>query len=228
MSWLNLSASKLKTYALCPLWYHWQNNLKLLQVEGDALRIGTSYHSLVERHHNGEPFVEPTRDTKLLTGLFKKYLAKPLEGAVVDTEKRFEINLGDVTIKGILDRLDEDKIGEYKTTSKDYKPEDVDNFQTDIYIWYLYKTTGCLYPMVYHVNNKKKIDSNKYLPQIIKVEKTVQQVEEIEKKLIDTAEEIKKGDFKPWPGNHCQWCPYSSVSFIGGTKNCPIRYAKKW
>jgi hypothetical protein len=41
----------------------------------------------------------------------------------------------------ILDRLDEDKIVEYKTSSFNYKPEDVDNWQTDLNIWVMYKLT---------------------------------------------------------------------------------------
>jgi hypothetical protein len=68
---------------------------------------------------------------------------------------------------GKIDRIDEDKGVEYKTSSKKWKIEDTDTIQTDIYLYALYKKTGRPLPIVYSINNKQ----TKLPPQEIVVEK---------------------------------------------------------
>jgi hypothetical protein len=86
-----------------------------------------------------------------------------------------------------------------------------------------------LYPLIYSINNKKKIKTKKYLPQIIKIVKTKKDVEDIEKrltkKLAEVDEAIKKDVFKPCPSQACYWCPFGDK----GTSNCPhyLKYEQK-
>lgn len=219
----SFSASKLKTYATCPRLYEYQYILNLLQPASDALVIWTKYHDIVEKFHTWQKHQVDEKYKAVLEWLFAKYVAKPLDWDVVDTEYRFKVEIWDVVIVGIIDRLDTDKIWEYKTTSNDYKQEDVDNWQSDIYIWAMWKTTWINYPLTYHINNKKKINSKKYLPQIITVTKTEEELIEIEKRLLEVIEQINNKNFNPTPWPHCYYCPFGSCSkYAKQTKNCNI------
>lgn len=66
--------------------------------------------------------------------------------------------------------------------------------------------------MVYSVNNKKKIKTKKYLPQIIEVNKTVEEIVDIESRLVAKLAEMdvamKTKDFKPCPSQACFWCAF--------------------
>jgi len=99
----------------------------------------------------------------------------------------------------VLDRLDTDKIVEYKTSSFDYTDKDVDNWQTSIYILYIYETTGMILPMVYSVVNKVKAKTIKYVPQVITVTKTEKDIEEIKQKLFEVTSLINELVFNETP-----------------------------
>jgi hypothetical protein len=99
----------------------------------------------------------------------------------------------------VLDRLDTDKIVEYKTSSFDYTDKDVDNWQTNIYILYIYETTGMILPMVYSVVNKVKAKTIKYIPQVITVTKTEKDIEEIKQKLFEVTSLINELVFNETP-----------------------------
>jgi len=58
---------------------------------------------------------------------------------------------------------------------------------------------GELLPMVYHVNNKKKINNKKYKPQVITVTKKIEDLDIIKKNIIDSVRKIKNKEFKPNP-----------------------------
>lgn len=225
---ITLSPSRLKTYATCPQLYHWQYNLKLLQPFNKAYIVGTKYHELVEKFHNNEPLEIDDEYKDVLSRLIEKYKKNPVEGVVVDTEKRFSITVDWVTLNWVIDRLDTDKIVEYKTSSFDYTEEDAKGWQTDSYIWWLYKTTWQIYPMVYSVVNKTKAKTIKYIPQVITIEQTKEQIESTEKRLINVAAEIESWNFEATPWDHCSYCAYGSG--FNGTRNC-IYYCepkKKW
>lgn len=169
-----------------------------------AFAIGTAYHKTLENYYNWEM---PTEDALKL--MLNKYLENPVEWTIIETEKKIEFQFEWINIILILDRLDEDKIVEYKTSSFNYKEADVDNWQTDIYIWIMYKLTGILYPMYYSVLNKKSVTSKKYKPQIIKVEKTLQDILDIEERFVKEIEKINNEQFLETPWNHCFYCPFS-------------------
>lgn len=208
---IKTSASKLKLYKVCPLQYRYSYELKLLQPKSDAMLLGLAYHKAIENYYQSNQL---PIDSELRI-MVEKYLENPVKGIPIENEKVINFEWEDIKIKAIIDRLDEDKIVEYKTSSFNYKEADVDNWQTDLYIWLMYKTTGKIMPMVYSVINKKRITSKKYEPQIIKVERS--NMTEIEMKLREEIKNIKSGLFSPNPGPHCYWCPYGRKS---GTGNC--------
>lgn len=208
---IKTSASKLKIYKTCPLQYRYTHELGFLQPISEAMLLGLAYHKAIENYNQS---MKLPNDENLRI-MVEKYLENPVTGIPIDNEKVIKYEWEDITIKAIIDRLDEDKIVEYKTSSFDYKEADVDNWQTDLYIWLVYKTTGKLLPIIYSVLNKKKLKSKKYIPQIIRVERN--NIEEIEESLRQVIKEIKAEYFPPNPDSHCYWCPYGRKS---GTGNC--------
>lgn len=217
---MNFSASRLKQYALCPQLYYYTYELWLIQRPSSAMALGTRYHAMLRQFYNNEPMEElsPTKDATLIALLWKNKLF-PINGQIIDTEKRFEIILDDIMIRGVFDRLDTDRTIEYKTTSKDYTSEDVDNFQTDIYILARYMLMNELLPMDYYVNNKVKAKTKKYKPQTIRVERTVEDLEKMKNKIVDTVHKILNKEFKPTPWPQCLYCPFGSSPYLG-TGNC--------
>jgi len=64
---MNLSASKLKTYAMCPKQYKYTYELGFIRKETTALLIGTRYHRLLNALHTGQELGEiKTQDKKIL------------------------------------------------------------------------------------------------------------------------------------------------------------------
>jgi RecB family exonuclease len=189
---MKLSASKLKTYDLCPLQYHYIYNLKLIQKKSPAMILGSQYHEAV-REYTLNQFNEDAYSKEVIR-LLENYKRNPVKGTIVSTEERFSFDLDDFEITGFIDRMDADKIVEYKTSSFNYKDEHVDNFQTDVYILEKFLETGQVYPMIYHVNNKKR-KRKTYKPQIINVEKKKSDMEPIKEKIIEAADKIKNEEF---------------------------------
>lgn len=219
---LTFSASKLKSYSLCPQLFFWTYELGLIQRPSSAMALGTRYHAMLRQFYNNEPIEwlseEPTKDA-VLKSLLEKNRLYPITGQIVDTEYRFEIILNDLIIRGVFDRLDTDRTIEYKTTSKDYTSEDVDNFQTDIYILARYMLMWELLPMDYHVNNKIKAKTKKYKPQVIRVVRELEDLDWMKKKIVETIHKILNKEFKPTPWPVCLYCPFGSSPYLG-TGNC--------
>jgi len=230
---IRLSATKLKTYATCPLQYKYLYELWLLQLPNEAFIIWTKYHKMLEEYHSGqEPVIEEWPHKELLTNMLKKYKENPVNWETVTTEERFKIewlsvtwNDGsqeDVEITWVLDRKDVDKTVEYKTSSFDYKEDDYNTMQTKLYIWARDKLFWELLPLVYSVNNKKKSKSKKYKPQIKVIEPKDFPVDETEKEVLSMATRIKNKEFLSKPWSHCYYCPM----WPKGTWNCLKIYDK--
>jgi len=150
----------------------------------------------------------------ILAHLFTKYLAQPVLGNVLETEYEFKEYIPGIEypLYGFIDRIDEDKGVEYKTTSKKWNDKDVDTIQTDIYMYILYKRFGEPFPLVYSINNKK----TNTLPQIIRVEKTEKEILSVEDKIRKYIEDVKSSDFTPTPSGDCYLCPWGSI----GDRTC--------
>lgn len=209
----SISATRYQTFASCPRRYSYQYYYKLLQTKGTPLIVGTLYHEMLELYHtNNESaarkiIVDNKKHSEVLTHLFTKYLAQPVLGTVLETEYEFRVDIPgvDIPLYGFVDRIDEDKGVEYKTTSKKWHRKDTDTIQTDIYMYILLKKFGRPVPLVYSINNKK----TNVLPQIISVEKTEEEILSLEGKIKKYILDVKDSDFAATPGNSCFNCPWS-------------------
>jgi len=216
----SISATRYRTFKDCPLRYKYQYLYRLMQTKGDPLVIGTLYHEMLELYHSNNELearriiTDNEKYSEILTHLFTKYLAQPILGNVLETEYEFREYIPGVEypLYGFIDRIDEDKGVEYKTTSKSWQMKDTDTIQTDIYLYVLMRKFGRPVPIVYSINNKK----TKVLPQIITVEKTEKEILMVEDKIKQYIEDVKVTDFKATPSNVCFFCPWGNR----GDKTC--------
>lgn len=234
----SISATSITIFETCPLQWKYNYILKLLQLPNDAFIIGTSYHKALQLYHQlptvntKEKIVEQLKTEMLIKKndesinrfslvrkMFEKYCLNPVEGIIQECEFRFDVTLPNLPIKliGYVDRVDENKIVEYKTTSEDYTQQRIDNLQSDIYSYAVNKVKGRLLPVVYSVNNKKKVDKKDYKPQVLMIQKTEKDLQKLEVKCWDFYGKVESSKFEHKQGNHCFWCPYGSK----GTDNCP-------
>lgn len=187
----HISASSMKSYEACELNWYYQYGLKLLQPPNPNFIIGSAYHKCLEEFHSGvaaediiknlkksliseKPISEEILRFGTVRKMFEKYLKSPVEGQVIETEKEFSISIPGIPIPlyGFIDRRNVGETIEYKTTSQDYKPEDIRNIQSKIYVYAVWKMTGELLPIKYSVNNKNKVNNDNYKPQVLSTQYT--------------------------------------------------------
>jgi hypothetical protein len=231
----NISATKIQTYEECPLRYYYNYELGLLQLPNPAFILGTAYHKAVELLHSDKDEELIKKEIKTIVnnnieyfstvmGLLRNYMKHPVTGTTIEREFMFSqaVPFIPVPLFGFIDRIDENKIVEYKTTSTDYTQKDTDTLQSKIYTYAVWKKKGKMLPVYYSVNNKKKIKSSSYKPQLLKVEHKEEDMKQLEEKLLNfynivsNPSAYKLGMFYPRKGDHCFWCPYGK----SGTKNC--------
>lgn len=135
---------------------------------------------------------------------------KPNEEKTIAIEKEINITINNIKFKGFIDRLTIKKDGsieihDYKTGR--YVPS-IKEQQKDMQL--------ALYQLaINHVYPKKKIKLIWYYLQkkkIIKIEKTEEELKELQRKLIKTVRQIEKTeDFEPKQSHLCNWCAYKSL-----------------
>lgn len=234
----SISASSMNMYDQCPLAWKYNYIDKLLQLPNPAFIIGTNYHKALELFHTGHKPEQILIDLKkemiknktdeeidrfgLVRQMFEKYIAMPVEGKIIENEFRFRITIPDIPVPlyGFVDRVDENKIVEYKTSSFDYKEKDIKTIQSLIYTYAVKKEKGKLLPVVFSVNNKKKAKNPNYKLQELKIQRTEEELKELEQIFKDFYIKVTQDkSFKPRLGSHCHWCAYGN----SGTSNCPHR-----
>jgi len=231
----SVSATSINTYNMCPQWWQWHYEFKLPQLPNDAFIVGTAYHKGLEQWGSGmakdliidnakrELIKNKTKEEIERFGLVRKLLTKffdnPLEGDILHREYEFKTRVPNlpVSLFGYIDRVDVEKIIEYKTSSFDYKEKDMRNFQSKIYSYVVWKLLGKILPVHYSVNNKKKVNDDEYVPQDLSILYTKEELIDLEKDLIEFYNKVQDKKFEHKQGSHCYWCPYGSK----GTNNCP-------
>jgi len=227
----NISATSISTYEECPLKWKYQYILKLLQLPNDAFIIGIAYHKALQLYHElpttntkekiieqlkKEMIVNKTDDEinrfSLVRKMFEKYTENPLLGNIIEKEFKFEVSLPNLPINliGYVDRVGEDFIIEYKTTSEDFKQERIDNLQSRIYTYAILKTKGKLLPVKYSINNKKKVNKKEYKPQILTIQYNEDDMKKLEQKCLEFYNQVEHSEFKHKSGSHCRWCPWGN------------------
>lgn len=235
-----LSATSYNTYKECPLKFKYTYIYKLFQPQSNALEIGSAYHLMLELHSNGisdQVAVErafeitskciienPKTDKELknnylsskdgLRAMLDKYKENPVVGNIISREQFFRLTEKDigVDITGKIDREDDDKTIDYKTTSKDYKEENCKDVQSRLYTFYRWHRDGKIFPFVYSVLNKDKINNPKYKPQKITINYTEDEIKFIPREFKEVNDKIINKEFAPIIGACCYMCQWGRKS----------------
>ena len=236
---MRTSYSALNTFKTCSLKYKFQEIDKIRTPKSKEAVFGTIIHSVLKFLHTPQPIPPTIEDVleyynnlwnsevyedkqeemavlsngiKILQSYYEKN--NPKNFNVIDLETRFNLDIEDITLSGIIDRIDKLEDGsfeiiDYKTSKKLPSQQDIDNdFQLSIYNM--------------AVNDRwPKLDqpiklSLYYLKHGIKLSsfRTPEQIAQTKQIILDIIEEIKKGNFVPTPNALCDWCGYQ--------KECPM------
>ena len=236
---MRTSYSALNTFQTCSLKYKFQNIDKIKTPKSKEAVFGTIIHSVLKFLHNPQPipptiedvleyynnlwnseiFEDKQEEAAFLANgvrILQDYYEKnnPKNFNVIDLETRFNLDIEDTTLSGIIDRIDKLADGsfeiiDYKTGKKLPSQQDIDNdFQLSIYSMAV-------------KNRWPKLDqpiklSLYYLKHGIKLSsfRTPEQIRQTKEIILDIVAEIRKGNFVPTPNALCGWCGYQ--------KECPM------
>jgi len=224
-----ISASSLKRYQTCPLSWKYNYVLKLMKPPNPNYRIGTMFHKGVEMLHKRgkapkidkvikdikKEMLKPANDENidqfgLVRQMLECYAKNQVKAKTVETEWKFSVPVPTVSVPlyGFIDRLTDKGLIEYKTSSFDYKQEDIINIQTDVYSYAYRSRFGKLPEITYCVMNKKKVKKEGYKPQILIIKRTKEDIKALEQTLKEFYKNVEKKCFNPITGTHCCWCDF--------------------
>lgn len=236
---MRTSYSSLETFKTCPLKYKFQDVDKIRAPKNAEAIFGSAIHSTLKFMFERTPlyptldqiidffrdawgqanFSDEEKEAYLKEGvsiLEKFYKSNPpWNFNAVDLESRFEAQLGENILAGIIDRIDKNndsyEIIDYKTAKRMPSQEVLDNdLQMSIYHMGLLKRWPHLDPSkiklsLYFLKHGEKISTSRTAEQLEKTkEKVLELISEIQKRLAS-------GDFPPTPSPLCDWCGYRQM-----------------
>ena len=233
---INLSASAIDTYENCPLKFRLGQIDGIPQTaKKPELVFGNIIHTVLQRFHESDKELSKERILRLLDKEWKKgefdYAVREekfkeqgqdiLERYqrlisidppnVLRIEEQFAFEIGPITIRGAIDRIDDTKEGlailDYKTSKTPSSAKS--SLQLAVYSMYLEqlddKQIGGLpaSASLYFLREKDKpIRSHSF---------TTDQIGEAKEKIIQVAAGIRKKEFDAKTGKHCDWCDYKNL-----------------
>ena len=231
-----LSASTIEIYEECPLRFKLEREWNLPRDVPASLHYGAAMHRILHtffdaqrygREIGGDDLLELFRSDLAAAGIADRYqyelylrqgmeqLRQFFEAArsaappeVIETERRFELQVGAAKLAGRVDRIDRTgadtvAIVDYKT-GKPRSQEDADeSLQLSLYalaareIWG--KRADRL--ILYNLENNTPVCSTR----------TDAELEAAKLRVEEVAERIARGEFPSKPGYHCAFCPYRNL-----------------
>lgn len=235
-----LSYSQIATFLTCPLQYKYRYIVKIPVPPTAAGSFGTSIHATLERFYQEKiegknpskndlikmfdkvwlPVGYGTKEyeekmkkrgIKMLTNFFTsvynpKIIPKHLEQV-------FNIKLTpDLTIGGKIDRVDElaggkIEIIDYKTGKRPPQKAINDSLQMNVY------ALAATDKGIFNMRPEKVILSFYFLDQgeKVSISRSVPELEEAKRKIIETAENIRRSSFEPKVGTWCDFCDFRLI-----------------
>ncbi len=234
---IDLSASAIETYEKCPLKFRLGRIDGIPQTaKKPELVFGNIIHAVLQRFHEPDKDLSKDRILRLLEEEWKKgefdyvvreekfkeqgidILTRYHESIsndpphVLKTEEKFAFDIGPITIRGAIDRIDNTPEGitilDYKTSKTPSSAKS--NLQLAVYSMYLEqlddKNIGGL-PVsasLYFLREEEKpLRSHSF---------TTDQIGETKEKIIEVAAGIKRKEFQAQTGKHCDWCDYKNLA----------------
>ena len=233
---LNLSASAIETYKQCPLKFRLGRIDGVPQTANNPVLVfGNIIHRVLQRFHEPEKELTEERILRLLNEEWKigefdytvreekfkeqgqdmliRYCCQVQANPpnVLAREESFAFEIGPITIRGAIDRIDQTEDGtaivDYKTSKTSSSAKS--NLQLAIYSMYLEQlddpTLGGLpteASLHFLRDEEKPIRSHSF---------TSDQIGETKEKIIEVAAGIRNREFDAKTGMHCDWCDYKSL-----------------
>ena len=232
---LELSASAIQQYEMCPLSYKLRYDWKLPEDASAALQFGNAMHLALKAYFDGvragrapdeetliacflDEFSKAKIDEQVqrdmytangreqLSALIRSNLREPA-GEILETERRFKIELEGAIVKGRLDRLDRLPSGEvaiidYKTGKAKTQDDANNSLQLSIYALAA-KSLGHTPASLVFINlsNSTAVESRR----------SEEDLRDAQRKIIEIATRIEAGEFEPKKSGRCFWCSYNSI-----------------
>ncbi len=234
---INLSASAIDTYENCPLKFRLGRIDGIPQTaKKPELVFGNIIHAILQRFHESDKELSKERILRLLEEEWKKgefdyavrekkfkeqgrdileryqKLASANPPNVIRMEEKFAFDIGPITIRGAIDRIDNTPEGitilDYKTSKTPSSAKS--SLQLAIYCMYLEQLEDQeigglpISASLYFLREENK-------PIRIHSFKT-DQIGETKEKIIEVAAGIRRKEFNAKTGKHCDWCDYKNLA----------------
>jgi DNA helicase II / ATP-dependent DNA helicase PcrA len=233
---LELSASSLQDYETCPLKYKLRYDWHLPEEASAPLQFGSAMHLALKAYFDGvragrppdersvidcfvDEFGKAKIDDEVQRDLYTKqgrdqlttFLRSPLAhpaNPVLETERRFKVEIGGARVKGRIDRIDKSANGEiavidFKTGKAKTQDDADESLQLSVYALAAQRELGCVASSLVLINleNGTAIESRRTPKELLAAEEEVKTI----------AAKIAAGEFDPRPSGACAWCSYQSI-----------------
>jgi DNA helicase II / ATP-dependent DNA helicase PcrA len=234
MEELALSAHAVESYSTCPLKFKLEKDWKVPGQAAAAMQYGSAIHTVLRQYYDPSPnapvlspddviqtfrreFAKFVIDDPVQRALYEKQgdeqlrtllKAQPRGSVdVVAAEVSFTFNLGAQKVVGRIDRVDRMadnvvRVIDYKTGAAKTKRYAEDSLQLSIYA--MGASSLGLVP-------RELVFLNLLGNEAVVTARTPAQLEKARFRIQDAARGIAAGEFKPRPGQHCQWCGYRKL-----------------
>ena len=232
---LELSASALQNYESCPLRYKLRYDWRLPEDAGAPMQFGNAMHLALKAYFDGVRAGRPPDEQTVvacfldefakasipeplqremyeamgreqLAGFLRSELSRPT-GRVLETEKRFVLEIGGVRVRGRFDRLDALDDGsiaviDYKTGRAKTQDDADDSLQLSIYALAA-QALGHRASSLAFINLENGT--------AVEAQRSEKELRAAEAEVTNIAANIAAAEFEPKPGNGCARCSYHSI-----------------
>jgi RecB family exonuclease len=231
-----LSATAVESYNVCPLQFKLEREWRIPRDVPAAMQYGASMHRVLKTYFDALRMERPLSEAELID-LFKADLAQAViedpyqrdlyeqQGVlqlqdfyarmrrsaaprVLHTEEHFEVRLGEATVVGRIDRIDD--LGNGQVAIVDYKTgkpraqDDADeSLQLSIYAIAAHEKWGYQPERLMFYN----LEGNSAVATV----RNSFELENAKARIAEVAQQIAAGKFEPKTGYHCRLCPYRNL-----------------
>lgn len=240
---MTLSASALSSYDTCPLQYKYKYHDHIPDQSGTKAAFGKIVHTALEHLHRpdgdglGQP-LDALLDTvwesegftfrqeeaqyrqdadQILDAYVKRWKDNP--PSVLEVEHKFDLNLGEITIKGRIDRIDKSDDGhitlvDYKTSINKWTENKARN-DPQLALYALYMQATDLFKGQALEVDTTTIDLTYYFLRSEDPEVTItvnlDDLGEFKERILSIAAAIRGGVFEYSKGYYCDYCDYKEL-----------------